>query len=473
MERWQQIESLFQQALERDPAERNAWLREACQGDSDLRREVASLLANHQAATDSKSWAAAAAAKLIDRPTSLEPGQYLGPYRIECFLAAGGMGEVYRATDTRLHRQVAIKVAAARFTERFEREARLIASLNHPNICQLHDVGPNYLVMEFVEGPTLADRIQQGAVPLEESLAIARQVADALEAAHERGIVHRDLKPGNVKVKPDGTVKVLDFGLAKMADPPETGARTEDSPTVTLDSAATRTGVILGTAAYMSPEQVRGIRVDKRADIWAFGVVLYEMVTGKRAFHGETTSDILAGVLKEEPDWSRIPARVQPLLRRCLAKDPKHRLRDIGDAMPLLEAAPEATPPRPPWPWVVAVVLLAALFAVLAFVHFREMPREARVMITSINPPENTSFPVVANPFALSPDGRQIAFRVAGADGKSQLWVRALDSPAARPLPGTEGALSYFWSPDSRSIAFFDGKLKRIPVAGGACFDSG
>jgi hypothetical protein len=213
----------------------------------------------------------------------------------------------------------------------------------------------------------------------------------------------------------------------------------------------------------MSPEQVRGKRVDKRADIWAFGVVLYEMVTGKRAFHGETTSDILAGVLKEEPEWSRTPAKVQPLLRRCLAKDPQHRLRDIGDAMPLLEAAPEATSPRPPWPWVVAVVLLAALFAVLAFVHFREMPREARVMITSINPPENTSFrDVGANPFALSPDGRQIAFRVAG-----QLWVRALDSPAARPLPGTEGALSYFWSPDSRSIAFFDGKLKRIPVSGG------
>src|SRR6516164_2127528 len=186
MERWQQIESLFQEALERDPAERNAWLREACQGDSDLRREVASLLANHQAAADSRPWAAAAAAKLIDGPASLEPGQFLGPYRIECFLAAGGMGQVYRATDTRLQRQVAIKVSSARFSERFEREARVIASLNHPNICQLHDVGPNYLVMELVEGPTLAERIRKGAVPLDEALVIARQIADALEAAHER-----------------------------------------------------------------------------------------------------------------------------------------------------------------------------------------------------------------------------------------------------------------------------------------------
>src|SRR6516225_6390080 len=203
MERWQQIESLFQEALERDPAERNAWLREACQGDSDLRREVASLLANHQAATDLKPWAAAAAAKLIDSPASLEPGQCLGPYRIESFLAAGGMGEVYRATDTRLQRPVAIKVSAIRFDARFETEARVIASLNHPHICQLYDVGPNYLVMELVEGPTLGDRIRQGALPVAEALGIARQIAEALEAAHEKGIVHRDLKPGNVKVTPD------------------------------------------------------------------------------------------------------------------------------------------------------------------------------------------------------------------------------------------------------------------------------
>src|SRR6516225_5139519 len=208
MERWQQIESLFQEALRRDSAERDAWLREACQGDSDLRREVASRLANHQAAADFQPCAGAAAAQLVDGPASLEPGQCLGPYRIECFLAAGGMGKVYRATDTRLQRQVAIKVPSAQFTERFKREARVIASLNHPNICQLHDVGPNYLVMELVEGPTVADRIGKGPLPLEDALTIARQIAEALEAAHEKGIVHRDLKPGNLKVTPDGVAKV-------------------------------------------------------------------------------------------------------------------------------------------------------------------------------------------------------------------------------------------------------------------------
>src|SRR6516165_7796117 len=230
MERWQQIESLFREALERDPAERIAWLRDACQGDSDLRREVASLLANHGTATASESWAAAAAAKLIEVPGSLQPGQSLGPYRIESFLAAGGMGEVYRATDTRLHRQVAIKVSSAHFSERFEREARVTASLNHPNICQLHDVGPNYLVMELVEGPTLAEQIRQSALPLAIARQIAEALAEALEAAHEKGSVHRDLKPANVKVTPGGVVKVLDFGLAKPAEEPAPEGDPSDSP---------------------------------------------------------------------------------------------------------------------------------------------------------------------------------------------------------------------------------------------------
>src|SRR6516164_8630813 len=280
MERWQQIESLFQEALQRDPAERNAWLREACQGDSDLRREVASLLANHQAATDSQPWVAAAAAKLIDGCASLEPGQCLGPYRIESFVAAGGMGQVYRASDTRLNREVAIKMSAARFSERFEREAKVIASLNHPNICQLHDVGPDYLVMEFVAGPTLADRIKQGALPLDEALGIARQIAEALEAAHEKGVVHRDLKPANVKITPAGVVKVLDFGLAKAIEEPAAAGDPSDSPTQTLS--ATRAGVILGTAAYMRPEQARGAAVDQRSDMWSFGVVLYEMLSRRQ-----------------------------------------------------------------------------------------------------------------------------------------------------------------------------------------------
>jgi serine/threonine-protein kinase len=412
MERWQQIESVFQEALQRDLGERDAFVREACRGDTELQREVASLLANHHAATDLKPWAAAAAAKLIDRPTSLEPGQCLGPYRIESFLAAGGMGDVYRATDTRLNRTVAVKLSAGRFSERFEREARVIASLNHPNICTLYDVGPNYLVMEYVEGPTLAEHIQQGPIPLAEALGIARQMAAALEEAHQRLVVHRDFKPGNVKIKPDGAVKVLDFGLAKLpAMQTAAGANATDSPTLTM--AATQAGVLLGTAAYMSPEQARGEPVDKRGDVWAFGVVLWEMLTGKRLFDGKTTSDVLAAVIRDEPDLTKVPEKVRPLLQRCLEKDPRRRLRDIGDAMGIIESTPEGRRVRGRWlAWGSATLLLAALCGV-SFVHFRETPPEERLITTSIEPPENTSFEFRANLFSppvLSPDGRRIVF---------------------------------------------------------------
>jgi serine/threonine-protein kinase len=224
-------------------------------------------------------------------------------------------------------REVAIKVAAERFSDRFDREVRAIAALNQPNICHIYDVGPNYLVMELVEGPTLADRIQQGPLPLNEALALARQIGDALEAAHEKGIVHRDLKPANIKIKADGAVKVLDFGLAKIAEQAASTGNPEESPTVAMG--ATIAGQIMGTAAYMAPEQARGKAVDKRADIWAFGVVLYEMLTGRRLFQGETTSDTLAGVLTKEPDWQRVPAKVQRLLKSCLEK----RIRDSGSAM--------------------------------------------------------------------------------------------------------------------------------------------
>jgi Tol biopolymer transport system component/tRNA A-37 threonylcarbamoyl transferase component Bud32 len=477
MERWQQIESLFQEALERDPAERNAWLREACQGDSDLRREVAALLANHQAATVFKPWAAAVAAKLMDESASLQPGQCLGPYRIERFIAAGGMGAVYRATDTRLYRQVAIKVSAARFTERFEREARVIASLNHPNICQLYDVGPNYLVMEFVEGPTLAERIRKGALPLDEALAIARQTAEALEAAHEKSIVHRDLKPANIKITTEGVVKVLDFGLAKAAEKSVAAGDPSESPTQTIS--ATSAGVILGTAAYMSPEQARGAAVDKRSDIWSLGVVLYEMLTGRHLFRGETVSDTLADVLKTDPDWTALPPEtpesIRRLLRRCLERDRKGRLHDAADALiEINEAAaePAALPvPGAPktvsrlFPWIVNVLLALALPAIWLL---RPMPEERLLQFEVFPPPGHTFGRMPLFLYAISPDGRKLAFAATSSDSKRSLWVRPLNTAQATHLPGTDGAMAPFWDPASRWIAFVsNGKLQKIDLTGG------
>lgn len=269
----------------------------------------------------------------------------MGPYEIVERIGAGGMGEVYRAVDSRMGREVALKVSAERFSDRFSREVRAVASLNHPNVCTLHDVGENYLVMELIEGSTLAERIAHGPIPLEEALATPRQIALALEAAHEKGIVHRDLKPGNIKIKPDGAVKVLDFGLAKVAEASPAGT-SEVSPTISL--AATQGGIILGTAAYMSPEQACGRAVDKRTDIWAFGVVLHEMLTGRRLFEGEDVTETLASVVKDRPDLTAIPAPVRPLLERCLEKDPKKRLRDIGDMGLLLAETPARVAPQSP-----------------------------------------------------------------------------------------------------------------------------
>jgi serine/threonine protein kinase len=406
---------------------------------------------------------------------SLPAGAKLGPYEILAPIGAGGMGEVYCARDPRMGREVAIKLAAERFSDRFEREVRAVAALNHPNICQIYDVGPNYLVMELVEGPTLAARIQQGAIPLEESLTIAKQIADALEAAHEHRIVHRDLKPANVKVRPDGMVKVLDFGLAQMAGPADASGRTENSPTLTIDAAATRVGVILGTLSYMPPEQARGKRVDKRADIWAFGVVLYEMLTGKRLFEGETVSDTLIEVATKEPDWNRIPAapgkNVQWLLRRCLEKDPKRRLRDIGEAWFLLEevgpafALPDARATslrRRLWPGVAALLFLIA--GAVSFIHIREKPPAQNVLRYTIAAPENTTD---IHSFAISPDGRLLAI-AATVRGKRQLWLRPLGSFEPQPMSTTNDASYPFWSPDSRYIGFFaQGKLKKIGASGG------
>jgi serine/threonine protein kinase len=369
------------------------------------------------------------------------------------------MGEVWKGRDPRLNRDVAIKVSAQQFTDRFEREARAIAALNHKNICTLYDIGPNYLVMEFVEGPTLAERISPGPIPLEEALGIAKQIADALEAAHEKPIVHRDLKPANIKVKPDGTVKVLDFGLAKSAEYAEV---TSDSPTM-----LSIPGMILGTAGYMAPEQARGKDVDKRADIWAFGVVLYEMLMGKRLFGGETVSDTLAAVIKEEPDLTKVPAKVQRLLRRCLEKDPKKRLRDISGAELLLEDVASAAITRSSrLPWAVAAVsIVAALgLGIVAWRHYSEEPQLLRM---SLQTPEKAELSSQNDIPMISPDGRRVAF-AARVGGKIGLWLRDLDLLSTRQLPGTDGAGHPFWSPDSRWVAFFaGGKLKKIDVTGG------
>src|SRR6202049_1535573 len=376
-ERFRQVEELYHSARARERVERSAFLAEACRGDEELRRKVELLLAQDVSNDD------AAGGKILDRParelllsdatvTELVVGTQLGPDVMEALLGAGGMGQVYRARDPRLNRDVAIKVSARQFSGRFEREARAIAALNHPNICHLYDVGPNYLVMELVEGPTLAERIKQGALPLEEALRIARQMADALEAAHEKGIVHRDLKPGNIKIKPDGTVKVLDFGLAQVAE--TTSGDPQSSPTITISP--TRAGMIMGTAAYMSPEQARGKPVDKRADIWAFGVVLHEMLTGKRPFQGEDVAETLAAVISKEPSWERVSVKVQRLLKRCLEKDPQKRLRDITGVGLLLEEAPQAPEPASLVPrhtrvsWAVAAGLVVSA-AVLGFAWWR------------------------------------------------------------------------------------------------------
>ncbi len=398
---------------------------------------------------------------------TLAPGTKLGPYEIIEPIGSGGMGEVYRAHDSRVGRDVAIKVSSEQFSDRFAREIHAVAALNHSNICTLYDVGSNYLVMELVEGPTLADRIKQGPVPLEESLGIARQIADALEAAHEKGIVHRDLKPGNIKLRPDGTVKVLDFGLAKVEE--AAAISLETSPTLSV--AQTAAGVLLGTAAYMSPEQARGKPVDKRADIWAFGVVLYEMLTGKQLFSGETVSDTLAATLKEEPDFEKVPAKVRPLLRSCLEKNPARRLRDIGDAWRLLETLPGSTPARTVRnriAWAVAAIFIVA-FTALSLIHFREKPAAPADLVRFQIPFPDKVAPNFYPTFAVSPDGRLVAFAATGSDGVARLWLRALNSLEARPLYGTESTRFLpFFSPDSRFIAFDSGgPLKKIDVAGG------
>jgi Tol biopolymer transport system component len=387
------------------------------------------------------------------------------------------MGEVYRATDTKLGRDVAVKMIAPALADdaarmaSFSREAHVLASLNHPNIAAIYGVEDRALVMELVEGPTLAERIKQGPIPLDEALAIARQIADALAAAHDKGIVHRDLKPANIKITPDGIVKLLDFGLAKAA----AIASTLPEETATVAFSMAGAAMIVGTPGYMAPEQARGQLVDKRADIWSFGVVLYEMVTGTTMFAGDTITDVMAAVVREEPDLSRVPARVRPLLRRCLEKDPKRRLRDIGDAMLLLDASQDVEPleseaprRRSAWlAWGTAAVLALALAAV-SLQHFRETSPAATPMRFQFRLPEGMTFTQTA-PFAVSPDGTRLVFPAVGEDGVPRIWIHEFSRREPRALTEVQpNPLTLVWSPDSRQVLYsYQDRLLRVDVDGG------
>ncbi len=433
---------------------------------------------------------------------TLTPGTRLGPYEVTDQIGVGGMGEVYRATDTNLKRQVAIKVLPASVAAdadrlaRFQREAEVLAALNHPHIAAIYGLEKSgatiALVMELVEGPTLADRIAQGAIPLDEALPIAKQIAEALEAAHEQGIIHRDLKPANIKVRPDGTVKVLDFGLAKAMDPVgAASAQAMNSPTISLH--ATQAGTILGTAAYMAPEQAKGRPVDKRADVWAFGVVLYEMLTGARAFPGEDVSDTLATVLKFEPDWTRLPADTPPsihrLLKRCLVKDPKLRLRECGSALvdihealtgsdpsqpgaPSMVGTPAAIPRRSMLPVIAAAAALTAVVAVATWAVARNQatpdPQPTRRFTITL-PPSDVLPAYQGSLLAISPDGRTLVYRATRGTTSTQLFRRPLDQFEGVAIAGTEGGSEPFFSFDGQWLAFeaADGTLKKMALVGG------
>ena len=459
---------------------------------------------------------------------ALSAGNRLGSYEIVCPLGAGGMGEVYRAHDSRLGRDVALKVlpaglaADAERLARFEQEAKCLASLNHPHIACIYGVedssGAPAIVMELVEGTTLAERIRKGPIPVDEALPIARQIADALEYAHERGIIHRDLKPANVKVTPDDSAKVLDFGLAKALD--DSPAETIDlAKSPTLTGMATQAGMILGTAGYMSPEQARGKAVDRRADIWAFGCLLYEMLTGVQAFRGETVTDTLAALLKSEPDWSRLPSATPPhirvLLRRCLQKDPRQRLRDIGDARISVEEVLTGSSEslistgvsfplvRRILPWALAVLfatlsvagLIAWRFGSPASrrqMHFRAVTNLAGVQAEPSISPDGRSVAFVSNRGgdfniyvgllsggnlvqvtndanlktrpAWSPDGATLAFSRMNSSGTWDIWeIPALGGTSRRVI---QNARDPGWSPDGTQLAYANGKDHGIWVAG-------
>ena len=491
-DRWNQISQLCHAALALDEQERRQFLVTVCEGDDGLRQEVESLLAASASAERFLDRPAIAGAQLAnDSVTSAVIGRRLGVYEVQSLVGVGGMGEVYRAYDTKLGRAVAVKILPRAFTSdgdrlaRFQREARVLASLNHPNIATIHGTeeadNVRALILEFVEGPTLASLI--GTLKLEDALSIARQIADALDAAHEKGIVHRDLKPANVKITPGGLVKVLDFGLAKALVSERVGADLTETPTPSMGR--THEGMILGTPAYMSPEQARGHPLDKRTDIWAFGCVLYEMLTGQRAFGGTTISDSIAAVLEREPAWDALPKTVPPnvyrLLRRCLMKDSRRRLHDIADARIEIEETsgevPERSSPvparRPRWLWagVGGAAAAGSLLTWLAVGRIPAVPSTATPAVHLTIPllagdvfPLESGFPVT---MAISPNSDRIVF-AARHNGVDRLYVRRLDEPEAHLLPGTEGSIGPFFSPDGQWLGFYsDRALKKLPVAGG------
>jgi Tol biopolymer transport system component len=498
-ERLSQIEELYHLAREREPGQRAAFLAGACQDDEDLRREVESLLASEPSGAcflDEPVMRQAAGTFASQQSSSqlrFAPGLELGPYVIEAHLGAGGMGEVYRAKDKRLHRTVALKVLPKRLADtlglrqRLEREAKAISSLNHPHICTLYDIGRqgeiDYLVMEFLEGDTLAQRLKRGALPLSEVLELAIQIASALAAAHAAGIVHRDLKPGNIMLTKSGA-KLLDFGLAKVRAA-EAVAGAAMSPAEPITTA----GTVVGTAQYMSPEQIQGHEADARSDLFAFGATLYEMLTGKRAFAGQSQFAVVSAILEKEPEPLRdlqplTPPALERVVRRCLAKDPENRWQNTSDLASELKWIAEAGGAAVPAASTEAVGkrrkrellygALAVIFLLAAIVsaasHWRLARTPARAISSEITPPDKVRFIsyIVGGETRLSPDGRALAFCGADESGKTMLWVRSLDSREARALPGTEGAADPFWSADSRMLGFFaDGKLKSIEAEGG------
>src|SRR2546427_508710 len=498
---WQQVTDLFEQALERPREERAEFLKSACAGDDVLLREVESLLAQHDAESGflESPAVAAVADEIGDDAEHLPIGKQLGPYRIEALLGRGGMGEVYRARDTKLGREVAIKVLPAAFSadadrlHRFQQEACAAGALNHPNILVIHHIdtyeGAPCIVSELLEGETLRQRMRGATLGQRRVIEYAAQIANGLAAAHEKGIVHRDLNPDNIFITKDGRVKILDFGIAKLTQADANRSQT-DIPTRRVN---TDPGVVMGTVGYMSPEQLTGRAVDQRSDIFSFGAILYEMLSGQRAFHGESAAETMSAILKEDPpDLSDTNKTVSPALERlvnhCLEKNPEarfHSARDLvfalealsgsaamsGSTATVLSVVPMSTrKQRELIAWAAAGLCLIVALA-LAVLYFRRPTEEAGrtgydAVRFSIPLPEKA---LMIGPPVVSPDGRRLVYRLNTEDGKELLWTRPLGSLDARPLAGTDGGTQPFWSPDSRSVGFFaGGKLKRVDLSGGA-----